>query len=200
MPHSFSINYFYYALLITLSVGCGRGIGKFGSARHAALSHQAIFYQINAKSCHFWDSMGEKIYFHQMLLHRPGTERNKYLGFGKEAFPELLFDHYPNISIALVIPDSLSSVYKYYDGKMDLEKDISMCSWFSPLLPTKKKGIYALQEYNAGFYLAPDSFEKDGTNRKHRLGTRRYDLFTIKGGKLKFLKEIHDEGDEYADP
>lgn len=183
--------FIFFIFLTLLFTSCQQGIGKYGSPKHIALSNQAVFCRATLKSCQFWDSVGEKVYYDPHLVYRPGNIRDKYIGFGPDHYPELLYDRYPQTPIPLIIPDSLSGTYRYYDGTWDLEKDTSLCVWSSPLLPTKRKGVYVVQDYFIGYYLDHD--EQQGP-LKFRVGRRSYSLFKIRHNRVSFIEQlVHDK-------
>jgi hypothetical protein len=73
------------------------------------------------------------------------------------------------------------------------KRDTLSFAFFSPLLPTKEKHIYALQ-----YYAVWHSTDTVGgvalTNKFSLLG---YNLFKVRHGKVKFLKVLDEPSEMY---
>ena len=178
-------------ILTLLTASCHRSSIVCGSKRHIALSHQAAFYHINLKWCDTLRLRGEKIYLDPVLKYRTTIGSNPEMQFDSER-PSILTDQPFNCSFPLVIPDSISERYKYYVPSMNVKKDTLSFAFFSPLLPTKEKYIYALQYYAVGHYT-----DTVGVDVTLKFSLLHYNLFKVRHGKVKFLRVLDEPSEQY---
>ena len=133
------------------------------------------------------------VYIDSILQERSTIfNRNEFQNAAK-AFPDLFYaDKISPTSFSYIIPDSLSTFVKYKGTDTDLEYGPNTYLFFSPLLKTKQKRIYALQVYKL-----ETIYDHEVTIR---LAERYYDLFEISGKSLRFMETISSEEDVFSLP
>lgn len=129
--------------LCLLITSCSTTIKK----NYCELSNEAIW--VNNKS--FYERIGATLYFDSTLVYRP---------IYKPHVPvEQIYDilEYPvtTKSCKLIIPDSLRPYCEYYTASRNPLTDSVKVQLYSPLLPTKQKGVYSIQHYSIANGLYP---------------------------------------------
>ena len=102
-------------------------------------------------------------------------------------FPDLFYPDQQQHVFSFVIPNGLAHKIRYIDSKADIENGPGTFFFFSPLLPTKKKDVFAMQVYS--FETIRDTFHKDETLIA-RFASRYYDLYMVKKRHAHYLETI----------
>lgn len=128
----------------------------------------------------------ESVFFVDPLLKERADVFNtgEFLPTNK-LLPDLFYLERQQYSFPFVIPDSLLYKVKYIDEKLDVENGPGTFFLFSPLLPTKKKDVFAMQVYR--FYTSVEGLPKGDSLR---YASRNYDLYTIKKRHAHYLETI----------
>ncbi len=114
---------------------------------------------------------------------------------GSKLFPDLLYPSGKHGLFPLAIPDSLSKRVRYITSKTDVENGPETVFFFSPLLPTKRQGVFAMQIYMF------DTMHEEGLPIEGlRTATRNYDLYQVKKGHTQYLETLSAPEDFFSLP
>lgn len=160
--------------------GCNRSIYK--RTNHIELTHQTLFGSLTIENQERLENSYDKIYLSPVLKYRPIIFSDNRDFFQPKITPELMLDNYPKTEFSLIIPDSLKHVYNYYDKNINMKADSVLTFFLSPLLPTKKKNTYIIQEY-----CYRSIRDKEITMR---FMYQQFNYYEIKGKKIKKIKTI----------
>ena len=140
----------------------------------------------------------EPVFFIDSLLRERSTifNRGEFLTSAK-TFPDVFYSDWQMPVFPLALPDSLAQQVRYINGQSDLENGPETFLLFSPLLPTKRKGVFAMQVYY--FQTGIDTFHK-GESIALRLASRNYELYAVKGGQVKYRETLLSPDDFFSLP
>ena len=202
-----AFNFLLWMLLAMSIFSCGHEGRFLNKKRQLELSHELLFGNIDKEHFEKRVNANEKIYYSPYLVYRPsifpddvfkkqgGMMDWKEVELDPTISPfdsnyeylckqelSILLDNYPLDTFPLTIPDSLKSIYSYYDASIDIANDTSFVCFMSPLLPTKNKNIYVRQSYFY-FTLVDEGF-------KYRLKNRKFVKYRIKRKKVEKIGTI----------
>jgi len=107
--------------------------------------------------------------------------RGEFLDKSK-LFPEIFNADKKCKTFPFIIPDSLAQQVQYINSNADVEHGPQTFFFYSSLLPTRKKDIFAMQSYV--FYSIQDSIFSA------RYATRHYDLYNVKNGRAQHIETL----------
>lgn len=190
-------------LLVLVFTNCNRTqMIKMGSKRHIKLSHQAIFNHRNNYSKILMDSLltFRDTFYPDNRIRRqnnlkPNNEfvdsiKNNPLfsleGFCFRPFPlkpfsiakeDIPFEkkNLPNDKFKLIIPDSLKKNIGYLPEDFHINEKGDGWVFFSPLLPTKDKGVY----FQQSFYNSYPVFQRDSSIAVEIIDNKAFVAFYI---------------------
>jgi hypothetical protein len=143
-----------------------------------------------------WGEVGSKsnVYVDSVLLYRTSIIDRKKITFSEEntKYPWLSLEKIESLSLSLRLTESLLKKVKYNDGEQDVENGPHTFIFFSPLIPTNERGLYAIQIHSA-FTIAEE-------NISLRLAKKEYHLYRIKGKNFAFERRSLSTDDEYSLP
>jgi hypothetical protein len=93
-------------------------------------------------------------------------------------------------SFQYIIPDSLRGHVKYIANSESIATDTVSYRFYSPLLPTKEKGVYAMQCYRIANY--------QDKNIIMRLANREVYYYKISGNKITPLENLYENDGPYT--
>lgn len=153
-------------------------------ARNRKLTNEILANRLSkAKTPKFNDV----IYIDSSLAYR----KTLFVGFW---FDEADYPFEPSTwektSFQYIIPDSLRGHVKYITNSESIGTDTASYRVYSPLLPTKEKGVYAMQAYTIG-----NIQEKDIVMR---LANREIYYYKISGNKITSLENLYENEGPYT--
>jgi len=102
-----------------------------------------------------------------------------------KVFPDIFYSHKRYSAFHFIIPDSLTKKVKYINNRIDVEGGPETVFFFSSLMPTKRKNVFAIQIYR--FDTSTEGLS-DGDSLRY--ASRNYDLFTIQKGQARYLETL----------
>ncbi len=153
-------------------------------ARNRMLTNEILANRLSkAKTPKFNDV----IYIDSSLAYR----KTLFVGFW---FDEADYPFEPSIwgkkSFQYIIPDSLRGHVKYIANSEGIGTDTASYRFYSPLLPTKEKGVYAMQCYRIANY--------QDKNIIMRLANREVYYYKISGSKITYLENLDENDGPYT--
>ena len=121
--------------------------------------------------------------------------KNEFIAPDK-LLPELFYPEREKGVFPYKIPDSLSNRVSYIKPNLDIENGTETVFYFSPLLHTKEKNVYAMQVYFCYTIFTEDTMPKNA----YRLACRHFDLYKFNSGRIQFLKTISSDEDLFSLP
>lgn len=176
--------YFIVSCLFSLSLNsCSHSVLSIRDKK-AELNQKAIFQYLQQPNILLNSLTGKgPIMIDPLLCLRETLTMNGKVYFDDSMHTENLKAPLPKKSYRLIIPDSLSNVYRYPDvGDQDYEHDYAIIHQFSPLLPTKEHNIYLMEWY----FWGNNCDEKSC----YRLLDRQYLSFKIENYKITILEGV----------
>lgn len=110
--------------------------------------------------------------------------------------PELFYPEKEKLELDYQIPDSLSNRVSYIKPNLDIENGTETVLYFSPLILTKEKNVYAMQVYICNTIFTEDTMPKNA----YRFASRHFDLYKFNSGRIQFLKTISSDEDLFSLP
>lgn len=121
--------------------------------------------------------------------------KNEFIAPNK-FLPELFYPEREKLVLDYQIPDSLSNRVSYIKPNLDIENGSETVFYFSPLILTKEKNVYAMQVYTCNTIFTEETLPKSS----YRFASRNFDLYKFNSGRIQFLKTITSDEDLFSLP
>ena len=129
------------AVLFLLSCHAG---SKLSLAENKKLSQEIISDWIEKSASR--DRL-KNVYVDSMVVYRNIIFDRYWFDDGDSTYRDIAMPEWKHISFPLVIPEASKGNTRFIQPTTPVEYGDDLCYYFSPLLPTKDRGIYLLQVY-----------------------------------------------------